>query len=125
MGRTMIYSDEMVYAAIVKFIGENRYPPSVRELCKIVSNASTSTIHARLKSLQEKGYIKTISGARRTIQINDAIDVVRVVRCHECEHWKNEINGCTEDKRFCNIGYYMVHKDGFCSFGKRKDDGNG
>lgn len=47
------------------------------------------------------------------------------VHCHECEHWKNEINGCTEDKRFCNIGYYMVHKDGFCSFGKRKDDGNG
>ena len=41
------------------------------------------------------------------------------VHCHECEHWKNEINGCTEDKRFCNIGYYMVHKDGFCSFGKK------
>ena len=41
------------------------------------------------------------------------------VHCHECKHWKNEINGCTEDKRFCDIGYYMVHKDGFCSFGER------
>ena len=41
------------------------------------------------------------------------------VRCHECKHWKNEINGCTEDKRFCDIGFYMVHKDGFCSFGER------
>lgn len=42
------------------------------------------------------------------------------VRCHECKHWKNEINGCTEDKRFCDIGFYMVHKDGFCSFGEKK-----
>ena len=42
------------------------------------------------------------------------------VRCHECKHWKNEINGCTEDKRFCDIGFYMVHKNGFCSFGERK-----
>ena len=41
------------------------------------------------------------------------------VHCHECKHWKNEINGCTEDKRFCDIGFYMVHKDGFCSFGER------
>ena len=41
------------------------------------------------------------------------------VRCYECKHWKNEINGCTEDKRFCDIGFYMVHKDGFCSFGER------
>ena len=46
------------------------------------------------------------------------------VRCHECKHWKNEINGCTEDKRFCDIGFYMVHKDGFCSFGQRKGDGD-
>lgn len=41
------------------------------------------------------------------------------VRCQDCKHWKNEINGCTEDKRFCDIGFYMVHKDGFCSFGER------
>ena len=42
------------------------------------------------------------------------------VRCQDCKHWKNEINGCTEDKRFCDIGFYMVHKNGFCSFGERK-----
>lgn len=42
------------------------------------------------------------------------------VRCQDCKHWKNEINGCTEDKRFCDIGFYMVHKDGFCSYGERK-----
>ena len=120
MGITRIYSDEMVYSAIVKFIDEKRYHPSVRELSKIVSNASTSTIHARLKSLQAKGYIKTISGAKRTIQINDTMDAVEVVRCQDCKHWKNEINGCTEDKRFCDIGFYMVHKNGFCSFGERK-----
>ena len=45
------------------------------------------------------------------------------VRCKECKHWKNEINGCTEDKRFCDIGFYMVHKDGFCSYGERENYG--
>jgi hypothetical protein len=44
------------------------------------------------------------------------------VRCEECKHWKNEINGCTEDKRFCDIGFYMVHKDGYCSFGEKKTE---
>ena len=53
------------------------------------------------------------------------VDAVEVVRCKDCKHWKNEINGCTEDKRFCDIGFYMVHKDGFCSYGERKDYGNG
>lgn len=54
--------------------------------------------------------------------LNEAptVDAVEVVRCQDCKHWKNEINGCTEDKRFCDIGFYMVHKNGFCSFGERK-----
>jgi hypothetical protein len=42
------------------------------------------------------------------------------IRCQDCKHWKNEINGCTEEKRFCDIGFYMVHKNGFCYFGERK-----
>ena len=116
MGRTRIYSDEMVYSAIVKFIDEKRYPPSVRELCKIVSNASTSTIHARLKSLQAKGYIKTISGAKRTIQINDTMDAVEVVRCKDCKHYSNGW--------LCNLYLNVSHEmkpDDFCSYGKRRE----
>ena len=44
-----------------------------------------------------------------------------IVHCEHCKHWKNEINGCTEDKRYCDIGFYMIHKDGFCSFGQKKE----
>ena len=54
------------------------------------------------------------------IEYAPTVDAVEVVRCQDCKHWKNEINGCTEDKRFCDIGFYMVHKNGFCSFGERK-----
>ena len=58
--------------------------------------------------------------ARDTADYLIANGVTIPVRCKECKHWKNEINGCTEDKRFCDIGFYMVHKDGFCSYGERK-----
>lgn len=117
MGRTRVYSDEMVYSAIVKFIDENRYPPSVRELCKIVSNASTSTIHARLKSLQYRGYIKFNSGARRTIQINDTSDVVRVVRCKDCTHFG--MASCNANLMSC-----APRLDDFCSWGERRTNEN-
>ena len=52
----------------------------------------------------------------------DCTKYLEVVHCHECKHWKNEINGCTEDKRFCDVGFYMVHKDGFCSFGEKQTE---
>jgi DNA-binding transcriptional regulator YhcF (GntR family) len=66
--------DEIAYSAISKFIKENGYPPSVRELCKILGKSSTATIKYRLKSLEQKGFIKTTSGAKRTIRLLNGID---------------------------------------------------
>ena len=122
MGRTMIYSDEMVYSAIVKFVEENRYPPTVRELCKIVG-ASTATIHEKLKSLQAKGYIQTISGARRTIQINDTMDVVRVIRCKDCKYWERRLVNA-KGFTICAASGMDITADDFCSYGERRE-GNG
>lgn len=34
------------------------YPPSIREICKAVGLSSTSSVHAHLNTLEEKGYIK-------------------------------------------------------------------
>ena len=33
------------------------YPPAVREICEAVHLKSTSSVHAHLESLEEKGYI--------------------------------------------------------------------
>lgn len=66
--------DKIAYSAISKFIKENGYPPSVRELCKIMGKSSTATIRYRLQSLEQKGFIKTTSGASRTIRLLNGIE---------------------------------------------------
>ena len=34
------------------------YPPSIREICKAVGLSSTSSVHAHLNTLEEKGFIR-------------------------------------------------------------------
>lgn len=47
------------------------YPPSVREICIAVHLKSTSSVHAHLSSLEEKGYIRRDPTKPRTIEILD------------------------------------------------------
>lgn len=47
-----------------------------------------------------------------------------VVRCKECEHWRDGVAGCTDHVKCCEIGFYMVDENGYCVFGERKTDGN-
>ena len=60
----MTENDKKVYKAIVDYIKKYQYPPTVRNLCALTGIASTSTIHNRLKSLVEKGYIEFDNCAR-------------------------------------------------------------
>ena len=47
---------------ILNYINEEvmrkNYPPSVREICKKMGLSSSSTVHAHLRALEKKGYIK-------------------------------------------------------------------
>lgn len=54
---------------IKRQIIENGYPPSVREICEGVGIKSTSTAHAQLNKLEEKGYIRKSSSKNRAIEI--------------------------------------------------------
>ena len=47
------------------------YPPSVREICSAVRLKSTSSVHAHLSSLEEKGYIRRDPAKPRNIEIID------------------------------------------------------
>ena len=60
----MTENDKNVYKAIIDYIEKYQYPPTVRDLCKLTGFTSTSTIHKRLKSLVEKGYIEFDNCAR-------------------------------------------------------------
>lgn len=58
-----------LYQAIATFIKHNGYSPTIRELCQIVDNKSTSPVFDKLNKLRKKGYITYIDGKSRTIRL--------------------------------------------------------
>ena len=56
---------------IKKYISQNTYSPSIREICKGCNLSSSSTVHAHITSLVKKGYIKKTNNKFRTIEIID------------------------------------------------------
>ena len=45
------------------------YPPTVREICDAVGLKSPATVHAHLKTLEDKGYIRRDSSKQRALEI--------------------------------------------------------
>ena len=70
-------SDKQVQ--ILKYIKDELtirgYPPSIREICKAVDLSSTSSVHAHLNILEEKGYIKKGTNKRRALELIDVDDI--------------------------------------------------
>lgn len=64
---------------IIKYIKDELalrgYPPSIREICKAVGLSSTSSVHAHLNTLEEKGYLKKGNNKRRAIELIDIDDI--------------------------------------------------
>lgn len=73
---------EDILDALKKAIAEKGYPPTVRELGKKVNLSSPATIHFHLEKLAEKGYIKKMEKANRTIELlvpNEYLENEKVV----------------------------------------------
>ena len=60
---------QIVYDFIRSEVKRNGYAPSVREICDGVGLSSTSTVHAHLETLKNKGYIKRFPSKNRTMEI--------------------------------------------------------
>ena len=60
-----------VFIYIKKFIENNGYPPSVRDICKGVNLSSPSSVHAHINTLSELGYLKKDLLKKRAITISD------------------------------------------------------
>jgi len=60
---------------ILNYINEEvmhkNYPPSVREICQAMGLSSSSTVHAHLKALEKKGFIKRDPTKPRAIAVLD------------------------------------------------------
>ena len=61
---------EKILTVIKKFIAENGYAPTIRELCNLCGLSSTATMFVHLKNLTNKGYIKQTENKFRTIELN-------------------------------------------------------
>lgn len=58
-----------IYEYIEKYLIENKYPPSIREIAVGVGLKSSSTVHGHLGRMRDKGYIDFVNSAVRTLQI--------------------------------------------------------
>jgi repressor LexA len=73
MDRTLanqgINSQKEIYEFIIDFITENKYSPTVREICDGTSLKSTSSVYYHLMELQKIGKIEMKQRQTRTIKI--------------------------------------------------------
>lgn len=58
-----------LYDWLVKFINENHYSPTIRQMMRAMGLRSPAPIQARLERLQTKGYVTWTEGKARTTQI--------------------------------------------------------
>src|SRR5690625_603260 len=65
---------QMIYDYIKAEVDEKGYNPSVREIAKAVSLASSSTVHGHLSRMEAKGFIRRDSTKPRAIEILPIID---------------------------------------------------
>lgn len=58
-----------ILVAIKKAIAEKGYPPTVREIGKMVGLSSSATIQFHINKLKEKGYLKNDNSKNRTLEL--------------------------------------------------------
>lgn len=142
MAETLSASEQKVFDAIVGFITDTKYPPTIRELRDLTGYNSTSTIHDKLRKLKEKGLIYFAANEKRTIRIlTPTEDVVPVVRCKDCKFSRELDKHCEINRNaymHCDLlkgdetkyvwhkykkyhkDYSIVEPDDYCSYGERK-----
>ena len=77
MGRKTTKKQEIL-EFVTRFIAENKYAPSVREICQAVGLQSTATVHYHLNALRDEGAIQMDSMKKRTIALPEALQPGRI-----------------------------------------------
>lgn len=70
---TLPNKQRQVLEAVIAFIQENGYSPSIQQLCDTCGVSSTSTIHYHLSTLKKKGFIHWNPAEKRAITVNDGL----------------------------------------------------
>lgn len=69
--KEMTKLQEQIFEYLKEFILENDYPPSIREIAKVMGLNSPSSAQFQLNKLIEMGYISRDPNSPRSIMIND------------------------------------------------------
>ncbi len=64
--------EQQIYDYIYETISRDGFSPSVRDIQSTLGIKSTSTVHAYLSKLEEKGYIHKENGKSRTLRIDNS-----------------------------------------------------
>ena len=75
--------EQNVYSYIESMIENEGYAPSVRDICRALGIRSTSTAHACLSRLDQKGYIKKDRGNPARF-VSDAPSIPTASGCCVC-----------------------------------------
>ena len=54
---------------IKQFHAENKYPPSIRQICGAINLSSPATVHVHINHLVDKGYIKRSKEGNRALEL--------------------------------------------------------
>ena len=60
---------EQILDYLKSYSAQHGYPPAIREIGKEVGLSSPATIHAHLKNIEDKGYIKRVGTKNRAIEL--------------------------------------------------------
>lgn len=73
----------------------------------------------RMETVEMFGLKGLMKVAREMVTASPTVDAVEVVRCKDCEFR----NGCDSGKGdVCDYSAVYVHPNGFCNWGKRREE---
>ena len=67
--RDLTSKQKEVLTFIKKFQAENKYPPSVRQICNALELRSPATVHAHIQNIIDKGYLKRRKQGNHLIEL--------------------------------------------------------
>lgn len=69
--KVLTKKQKRVYDFIVKFINENEYAPTIREVAKGLNLSSPATVYSHIEALRNKGYLEDNKRGTRILKIAD------------------------------------------------------
>lgn len=94
---------------------------------ELVANVSNSAIADGVGMLYTANGLAFVKLRPVKVRATPKVDVVEVVRCGECKHWGDAVNGFNDwhvCERLTNPPHLYSYRSkcDYCSYGERKDD---